>query len=178
MDAQNLLLASLTKSLSVPVAVINADVAEIVTCNSAFTRVMGVDDEEGVGEGVSLWSIFPEIDQQSLIKKIKAGKKFTFEAERKIGRKRITYGVSIDPAVLLDPSCWLLECSDITNEKKSACLLASYSELIEEKNRALHELAFTDQLTSVSNRRALFEDFPGIVSDNGGKRAVSLYAGY
>ena len=49
--------------------------------------------------------------------------------------------------------------NDITEQKKLEYSLQSYSAIMEKQNKLLYEMAYTDALTGVHNRRAIFENF-------------------
>ena len=49
--------------------------------------------------------------------------------------------------------------NDITEQKKLEYSLKSYSAIMEKQDKLLYEMAYTDALTGVHNRRAIFEKF-------------------
>lgn len=51
----------------------------------------------------------------------------------------------------------LISATDITELKKLTYSMQSYSAIIEKQSKELHQMAYSDQLTGASNRRALFE---------------------
>ena len=78
-----------------------------------------------------------------------------FVTEIRVGRvrKTIAFKVSHDSLGNI-----LIHGEDITNAKKLEYLLKSYSTILE-KQQKLYELAYTDSLTGVPNRRAFFKHY-------------------
>ena len=56
--------------------------------------------------------------------------------------------------------------NDITEQKKLEYSLQSYSAIMEKQDKLLYEMAYTDALTGVHNRRAIFEKFEEYANNN------------
>ena len=79
-----------------------------------------------------------------------------FVATLREGRAR----VSLEIAITRHPSGDLMIVGrDITEQKKLEYSLRSYSAIMEKQDKLLYEMAYTDALTGVHNRRAVFEKF-------------------
>ena len=91
-----------------------------------------------------------------------------FVNEVKIGHARKVYEFKI---VIGASGELIIFGRDITDVKKLEYSLQSYSTILEKQDKKLFKMAYTDGLTGVSNRRALFENFNEYVRNEAGTLA-------
>jgi diguanylate cyclase (GGDEF)-like protein len=113
-----------------------------------------------IGEcGESIFSQFENKFKEfsrSQILAIDATTPFSFTIQLKDGRTRKAIKITISE---YDEDNLIILGEDISEFKKLESSLRSYSTLMEKQEKKLVKLAYTDSLTGIANRRAMFKEF-------------------
>lgn len=121
--------ANFLHQLSTPVVVLAADTWLVVHYNQSAERVLGTC----LKHEVSFDDLFPEVRLPRLKKRLEQGRRTVFEIVSTETERPVPYEFRMTNAELFI----LLEGSESTAKIESEAMLASYTKLIEEKNRQL-----------------------------------------
>jgi len=124
----------LLRAVGVGIALFDGKTGNLQFCNDVFGEWF--DD---AGPGVSIQTLFPELDLAELKASIDAGGRHSGELSFRRNRRTLVLAQIISQATVGDESVYVMECQNITRIRELESMLASYSKMVERNTREIQK---------------------------------------
>ena len=124
----------LLRAVGVGIALFDGNTGQLQFCNDVFGEWF--DD---AGPGVSITSLFPDLDLNELKASITEGGRHSAELSFRRNRRTLVLAQIISQATVGDESVYVMECQNVTRIRELESMLASYSKMVERNTREIQK---------------------------------------